>query len=161
MNRNTRTISKLAGIIAATVICGLLAYYVSSLTVGHQLATLSNNMNFSRWQSKFLSLTLAAGGLTGACSLIWFVLTRKIFKITSPFDAGRRTIWAALAAVSLVGSILILRFYSVSLGIQINIVIYALFIIFFTVLGYWVVSIFTTPKSFKYTPLGAQLFIHG
>lgn len=157
MNRNTRTISKLAGIIFATLICSLLAYYVSSFAVGHNLATLSNNMSYSRWQEKFFTLTVAAGSLTGVCSLFWFILARFVFKISSALGTGRRTIWAVLAAVSLIGNIIIPRFYSVSLGIMINAVVIALFVLFLTVLGYWIVSIFTTPKPFKYTPLGAQL----
>ena len=159
VNRNTRTIVKVAGIILVTVICSVAAYYVSSMAVGHQLATASNNMNYSRWQSKFFNLTAAVGGLTGFCSLLWFIMSRFVFKIDSAFSAGRRTFWAILAALSLVGSILIPRFYSVSLGIRVDGVVMALFVFFFTVLGYWLLSIFTTPKSFKYTPVGAQLFI--
>ena len=158
MNRNTRTISKLAGIIFATAICSLLAYYLSSIIAGHSLATLSNNMSYTRWQEKFFSLTIAAGGLTGVCSLLWFILARWLFKINNPLGVGRRTIWALLAAVSLAGSIAIPKFYSAMLGIQINIVIIVLFVIFFTVISYWLMSIFITPKPFKYTPVGAQLF---
>ena len=159
MNRNTRTIAKLAGIIFAAFICALAAYYVSSLTVGHQLATLSNNMTYSRWQGKFFSLVAAAGGLTVACSLLWFILSRWAFTVTAASGVGRRTIWALLAAVSFAGNILIPRYYSVFLGIRINAVVIALFVVLFTVVGYWLVSIFTTPKPYKYTPLGAQIFI--
>lgn len=158
MNRNTRTIAKVAGIIVATLICSLLAYYISSTVAGHQLATLSNKMSYNNWQDKFFKLTVVAGGLTGICSLIWFSLTRFVFKINSAFGTGRRTIWAVLAAASLLSSILVPRFYSVSLGITINITVIALFVLFFTVAGYWLVSIFVTPKPFKYTPPGAQLF---
>lgn len=157
MNRNTRTIAKIGGIIVCTVILSALAYYISSVVSGHQLATLSNNMTYSRWQDKFFSLTILTGGLTGICSLIWFILARFVFKINSAFNTGRRTVWALLAAVSLSGNILIPRFYAASQGIQINIVIIVLFVLFFTVAGYWLVSIFVTPKPFKYTPLGAQL----
>lgn len=161
MNRNTRTAAKIAGIIVVTVICSLLAYYVSSAVTGHQLANATNNMNYSRWQEKFFSLTIAVGGLTGVCSFIWFALARWAFKINTAMGTGRRTIWGILAAVSLVGSIVIPRFYSVSLGIKINEIVIALFVLFFTIIGYWLLSIFTTPKSFKYTPVGAQLFIKG
>lgn len=158
MNRNTRTIAKIAGIVIATLICSLLAYYISSAVTGPQLATLSNKMSYNSWQDKFFKVTIVTGGLTGICSLIWFILARFAFKINSAFSTGRRTIWALLAAVSFFGSILIPRFYSASQGIQINIVIIALFVLFFTVVGYWLVGIFVTPKPFKYTPLGAQLF---
>ena len=158
MNRKTLTIAKLAIIVFATLICGLLVYYISSFAVGSQLATQSNNMMLSRWQDRFLRLTMAAGGLSGVCSLICFILTRWVFKINTPFDTGKRTIWALLAAVSLFGSILIPRFYSVALGIKVNVVVIAVFVFFFTVLGYWLVSIFTTSRAFKYTPVGARLF---
>ena len=159
MNRSTRTAAKIAGIIVATVICSALAYFVSSAVTGHSLANATNNMEYSRWQDKFLSLTMAVGGLTGVCSLLWFILARWAFKINTAMGTGRRTVWAILAAVSFVGSIIVPRFYSVSLGIKINVIVIALFVLFFTVLGYWLLSIFTTPKSFKYTPVGAQLFI--
>ena len=158
MNRNTRIIAKIAGIIVATLICSLLAYYISSAVTGHSLATLSDKMSYVIWQERFFKVTIVTGVLTGICSLIWFILARFAFKINSVFSTGRRTIWALLAAVSFFGSILIPRFYSASQGIQINIVIIALFVLFFTVVGYWLVSIFVTPKPFKYTPLGAQLF---
>lgn len=158
MNRTTRTIAKFASIIIATLICSLLAYYISSAVTGHQLATLSNKMSYTSWQDKFFKLTIVTGGLTGLCSLSWFILARFAFKINSAFSTGRRTIWALLAAASLFGSILIPRLYSVSQGIQINVVIIALFVLLFTIVGYWLMSIFVTPKPFKYTPLGAQLF---
>ena len=92
MNRKTLTIAKLAIIVFATLICGLLVYYISSFAVGSQLATQSNNMVLSRWQDRFLRLTIAAGGLTGVCSLIWFILTRWVFKIRFALGIGRRTI---------------------------------------------------------------------
>lgn len=159
MNRNTRTAAKIAGIIVATVICSVLAYYISSAVTGHQLANASNNMDYTRWLDKFLSVARMTGVLTGICSLIWFILARCTFKINTATGTGRRTIWAILAAVSLIVSIAVPQFYSAYLGIKINGIIIALFILFFTVIDYWLLSIFTTPKSFKYTPVGAQLFI--
>jgi len=160
VNRNTRTVARLVGIVVAVLICSVLAYFVSSLITGHQLATSSNNIAYTRWQEKFLSLTIATGVLTGICSLIWFTLSRWVFKIRVAEGIGRRTIWALLALVSLGGNILIPKFYSSALGIQINAVVIAFFITFFTVIGYWIVSIFITPEPFKYTPLGAQIFRH-
>ena len=157
MNRNVRTAVNIAIIIAGTIICGALAYFITSALVGHHLATASNNMNYTRWQEKFSTIVIFTGGLTGICSLIWFGLARGVFKIDSASGVGRRTIWAALAVISLIGSIAIPQIYSAVLSIKINIVVTIMFVIFFTLLGYWGLSIFTTPTAFKYTPLGAEL----
>lgn len=158
MDRNARTAAKIAAIIVATVIVTLLAYYICSALAGHQLATASNQMNYSQWQDKFFSLVIVTGAVTGICSLVWFILARWIFKINMAVGIGKRTIWAILAAVSLIACIIIPRTYSVTLGIKINGLIIALLVVFFTVVGYWILSIFTTPKAFKYTPVGALLF---
>lgn len=158
MDRNARTAAKIAAIIVVTIIVTLLAYYICSALSGHQLATASNQMNYSQWQSKFFSIAAVTGAVTGICSLVWFILARWVFKINMAFGTGKRTVWAILAVVSFIACIIIPRTYSVSLGIKIDGVITALFVVFFTVLGYWVLSIFTTPKSFKYTPVGALLF---
>ncbi len=159
MNRDLRTLAKLATIIAVTFSCVILTYFITSSITGHQLATASGNMAFSRWQEKFQSLTINAGILSFLCSLAWFVLTRWIFKINSSRGIGKRTVWAALAALDLIGCVAIPQFYSSTLGIKINFIVIAVFIIFFAGIGYWLLTIFTTPKIFKYTPLGARFFL--
>ncbi len=157
MDRNARTAAKIVAIIVVTAIVTLLSYYICSALAGHQLATASNQMNYSQWQDKFFSIVTATGIVTGICSLVWFILARWVFKINMAIGVGKRTIWAILAAVSLIACIIIPRTYSVTLGIKINGMIIALMIVFLMVLGYWVLSIFTTPKAFKYTPVGALL----
>lgn len=83
MNRNVRTIAKIAIIAAGVIICGALAYFISTAAFGHQLATASQNMAYTKWQEKFSTLVIFTGAVTGICSLAWFILSRWFFEITS------------------------------------------------------------------------------
>ena len=157
MNRNVRTIVKIAIIVAGTILCGALAYFISSAAFGHQLATASNNMAYTNWQEKFSRLVIFTGAVTGICSLAWFILSRWVFEITSSTGGGRRIIWAILAAISLAGSIAVPQIYAATAGIKVNVLVLAVFVIFFTGIAYWLLSIITTPAAFKYTPVGARM----
>lgn len=158
MNRTARTIIKIFLIAAVTVGCIALAYYLGSNIAGHKLATASDNMNYSRWLEKYFTLTRAAGLANGLCALLWFIAARFILEVDEAAGAGKRIFWAALLMASLAVSLGIAHFYAPILGIKINGIIFGLFAVIFTGVGYWLLTIFTTPLAFKYTPLGAQFF---
>ncbi len=158
MNRKTRTAVKIFLIAAATILCTAAAYYLGSNLTGHSLATASDNMNYSRWLEKYFVLTRTTGLFNGFCALSWFLAARFFLEIDEATGAGKRIIWAALLALSAAISIGIPHFYAPILGIKLNGIIFGLFFAIFSVIGYWILTIFTTPLAFKYTPLGAQLF---
>jgi len=158
MNRTTRTVIKIFLIAVVTIACMAAAYYLCSLVTGHALATASDNMNYSRWQEKFFTLTRTTALINGLCALIWFIATRFLFKVDEAVGAGKRIFWAALLMASLAISLGVPHFYAPMLGIKLNGIIFGLFAAIFTGLGYWLLTIFTTPLAFKYTPLGASLF---
>ena len=158
MNRTTRTIVKLILIAAATVLCMAAAYYLGSNVTGHALASASDNMNYSRWLEKYFALTRATGLLNGLCALSWFLSARFLLKVDEIAGAGKRLIWALICAASLAITLGVPHFYAPMLGIKLNGLIFALFAIIFTGAGYWLLTIFTSPLAFKYTPPGAQFF---
>lgn len=158
MNRRTRTVIKIFLIAAVTVACMAAAYYLCSLVTGHSLATASDNMNYSRWQEKFFALTRTTGLVNGLCALSWFIAARFLFKVDEASGIGKRIFWAALMMTSLAISLGLPHFYAPTLGIKLNGIIFGMFAAIFTGLGYWLLTIFTTPLAFKYTPLGASLF---
>lgn len=158
MTRKVRTIVKIFLIAAATVLCTAIAYYLGSNLTGHSLATASDNMNYSRWLEKYFVLTRATGLINGICALIWFISARFLFKVDEAAGAGKRIIWAAFLCLSVAISIGIPHFYAPILGIKLNGIIFGLFLAIFSGFGYWLLTIFTTPLAFKYTPLGARLF---
>lgn len=157
MNRAMRTVIKIFSIAAVTVGCIAVAYYSGSNAAGHALATASDNMNYSRWLEKYFVLTRATGGLNGICALGWFFAARFFFNVDDVTSAGKRIFWAALLFVSLAISVAVPHFYAPMLGIKLNGIIFGLFAAIFTGGGYWLLTIFTTPLAFKYTPLGAQI----
>lgn len=159
MTRTTRTIIKIFFIVAATVACIAAAYYLGSLITGHKLATASDNMNYSRWLEKYFALTRAAGLLNGLCALAWFIAARFMFKVDETDSAGKRLIWAGLLAASLAISLGVAHLYAPMLAIKLNGIIFALFAAIFTGAGYWLLTIFTTPLAFKYTPFGAYALL--
>ena len=157
MNRTARTVIKIVLIVAVTIICTAAAYYLGSNVTGHALATASENMNYSRWLEKYFVLTRATGLINGLCALGWFCAARFLFKIDEAAGAGKRIIWAAFLILSLAISAGIPHFYAPILGIKLNGIIFAVYAAIFSVIGYWILTIFATPLAFKYTPLGAQL----
>ena len=156
MNRMTRTVVKIFLIAAVTAACVAPAYYLGSNITGHVLATASDNMNYSRWLEKYFELTRATGLLNGLCALGWFLAARFFFEVDESASGGKRIFWASLLATSLAISLGVPHFYAPILGIKLNGIIFALFAMIFTGAGYWLLTIFTTPLAFKYTPLGAQ-----
>lgn len=158
MNRKTRTVIKIFLIAAVTVACVALAYYLGSNIAGHKLATASDNMDYSRWLEKYFSLTRATGLANGLCALSWFLAARFFFEVDEAVGAGKRIFWAALLTASLAISLGVAHFYAPILGIKLNGIIFGLFAAVFSGIGYWLLTIFTTPLAFKYTPLGSQFF---
>jgi hypothetical protein len=158
MNRMTRTVIKIFLIAATTIICAVAAYYLGSNVTGHALATASDNMNYSRWLEKYFVLTRMTGLANGLCALSWFLAARFFLEVDAAEGAGKRIFWAALLMASLAISLGVPHFYAPILGIKLNGIIFGLFAAIFSGIGYWLLTIFTTPLAFKYTPLGAQLF---
>lgn len=152
MNRTTRTVIKIFFIAAAAVGCIAAAYYSGSLIAGHALASASDNMNYSTWQEKFFTLTRATGLLNGLCAMIWFAAARFFFSVDEVPGAGKRIFWSAICAASLAISLGVPHFYAPTLAIKLNGIIFALFAAIFTGVGFWLLTIFTTPLAFKYTP---------
>ena len=157
--RKTRAMIKCLVIVAATFVCIAMAYFIISNAIGGRLATASNGITLSAWKAKYLNKVILTGVLSGLCSFIWFILTMLVFKVEYAVGMGKRTMWAILAFATVVISIAVPMIYSVYLGIQVNSIVIASFVFFFTIINYWLVTIFTTPVSFKYTPVGAQLFL--
>ena len=158
-NRKTATIIKFFAIIVATLICIAATYFLASNIFGGQLANASNGITLTAWKDKYLNVVLLTGALTGVCALVWFLLSSFVFKVQYATGGGQRTIWAVLALLAAIISVVVPMLYPARVGIQINAPVIAMFVIFFVVINYWLVTIFATPLSFKYTPVGAQLFL--
>ncbi len=159
MSRQTFSIIKFLAIIVTTFICIAATYFLVSNIFGGQLANASNGITLSAWKDKYLDVVILTGALTCVCSLAWFILSTFIFKVRYSTGGGQRTIWAALAFLAVVISVAVPMLYPARVGIQLNAPVIAIFVIFFALINYWLITIFATPVSFKYTPVGASIFL--
>lgn len=151
--------TRFAVIILVTFLCMELANFLAENYAGaHQLATDSGNMPYTRWQEKFQTLIFLVGGISGLCSLAWLGLTGWIFEADSYELARWRRFWIILAVVTLIANLAVPQIYSLSVGIKLNFAISGVFVLAFTVIGYWLLSIAVTPPAFKYVPPLAGLF---
>ena len=134
------------------------AYIACTYFYGVTLARASG-LSISIWTDKFIVLVGMSCALTTVCLLIWYILTKAVFKVESSADWNRRPIWSVLFVIVFFGILVITNIYAnVFLEIKINAFINVVFFFCFVVGGYWLTSIVITPSRFKSSPLGASLF---
>ena len=156
---NTRTLLELLGVFVGVLVFTLAAYLLSTEIKGPELANASK-LTLSAWEDKFIVVTKICAGLTLACSLLWYILARFVFSIEHAQGAGKRTVWTIFLLIAGVGNYAVTAYYSVAIGIKVSMFVSGIFIFCMAVGAYWLTGIFTTPSTFKYTPLGAQLLRH-
>lgn len=159
MNQTTRTLLELFGIFMGVLIFAAVAYFLSTEIKGPELANASK-LTLSSWEDKFIVVTKISAGLTLLCSLLWYILARFVFSIETAEGAGKRTVWFILFLIAAVGNYVVTAYYSAELGIKVSLFVSGIFVACLALGAYWLTSIFTTPSTFKYTPIGSQIFRH-
>lgn len=155
MTRTGLTAVQIAGTIVFMLVLSLIAYEVGAM-LGKSFLSADSGITHAQWKAHFLKLVCTTGGLTTFFSLLWYFMARFGLKIAYAFDAGKRTVWAVLGALSLVSSFALPYVYSstdhvLKMGMSVPL----LFVVLFSVIGYWGGSIVSTPAAYKYTPIGA------
>jgi hypothetical protein len=153
MNRMSKTALQIGGIIAVIAICSLVMYFIGSSmaqSLGTELSRAGRNA--SNWKNDYSTLILALGAVSLLVTLGWYILARFIFKVTSPQDTGKRTIWAALWLGGIALTIAITALNSLPK----NFIIHIMHVLFFNIIGYYLCTLLWSPAPFKYTPLGAK-----
>ena len=156
---NTRTLLEILGVFIGVVVFTLVAYLLSTELKGPELANASK-LTLSAWEDKFIVVTKICAGLTLACSLLWYILARFVFSIEHAEGSGKRTVWVVFLLIAAAGNYATTAYYSDTIGIKVSLLVSSIFVACMAVGAYWLTGIFTTPSTFKYTPLGAQLLRH-
>ncbi len=154
MSRTVKTVIGIIGIIVGTLILSVLAYYIGSF-LGKSLLT-AGGTSYTVWQDHFFKLVRNIGIISGIISLVWYLLARFVLKVEYAYNVGKRVIWCIIGFIELFICFVVpyvTAFFDNQL--KINIAIPLLFVFLYTILGYWLGSILSTPAPFKYTPLGA------
>ena len=159
MNRSTLTAVQIAAILAVTALMCVIIYYAGSGISGPSLANASGNMPYPTWRANYFKIVYTTGIISGLMLLLWHIISRFSLKISRAKYVGKRSLWSMFGALSLLTCIAAPKLLANLYKIQINAVITTLFIVCLFIIGYWVCSIFTTPRAYKYTPVGASLIL--
>ena len=153
MNRGMKTGVQIAGIVFIVLICAAIMHFALAPMLGKGYIT-GTQSNIKEWLVGYKSILYGVAGFALLSSILWYVLARFVFKITAARGVGKRTVWAMLFVLNIVGVVLITMFIG---KIPRGIGLYLAHIVLFSVIGYYVSTLFLTPAPYKYTPLGAGI----
>lgn len=158
MNRNTKTIMAVLAIIVAMLVLSVIAYYVGTVLAHSFISTGGTKLH--EWQHKYYFTVVRNMGIaSGLFSLAWLLFSRFLLKVNDAVGAGKRTVWMIFLLLDAVACFIVPYVYhSMYSAFTMSISISILFLFLYPCVGYWFVSIFTTPDAFKYTPIGASVF---
>lgn len=161
MNRTTKTIVSILGIVVAMAVLSLITYYAGDVLSKSFIGT--TGIKHSEWTKLYHGLVVDMGIISGIVLLLWYLLARFVLRVDGVVGAitgaGKRAIWAVLFAAEVVICFVAPFVYSsMHHSFTVSIVLSLLFIVAYALVGYWLVGIFVTPDAYKYTPLGGMKF---
>lgn len=153
MNRTMTTVLQVLGIIVFAIACGAIMYFGLARPLG-QGYIVGTNIKIQDWLRVYTNLVYAVTVFSLLTSLFWYVLARASFKVTNAKSVGKRSVWVALLLVNIVGvSALTFLMGAIPKGIS----LYAVHLVLFSLVGYYLATLLCTPAAYKYTPLGATV----
>jgi hypothetical protein len=128
-------------------------FYLSSFFID-SFVTTPRNIVFDQWLQEYKDCLIFIGVSSVVWSLFWFVNSHIIYKVTSPNNTGLRFWWVCGFVLHLVTTFTIVYFAQTPAqeGQLAVIIIFFLF----TLLGYYVPTVFFTAPAYKYAPVGAS-----
>lgn len=157
MNRTTKTIVQALIAIAIMAVASGIVYFVGGQLAKSFIGT--EGVTHAAWMKQYAGLVQIAGIGNGILLLCWLVLARFVFKADDPLGAGKRTPWAVLLGLSALFSIIVeYAYHGAHHDLVTSPLIFVLFLLFYTLAGFWGGSLFVTPDAYKYTPLGGAKF---
>lgn len=160
MDRTKKTILEILGIIAVFCLLGVLAYF-AGLGISKTFLK-AGEVSHIVWAKHYMGLVRVLAIVTCVLMLAWYLLARFIFEVMEPFFVGKRTIWVIIGVVNLLACLAVPLLYVHSDTIlKLDMLLYVLFFLLFGIVGYYTCSLFATPASYKYTPIGAERLRRG
>lgn len=113
----------------------------------------------SDWKNYYFYLVQDTAILATLILLIWTALTHWGLRISSSKGVGKRWLWLLLGIIVAVLCVVVpLIFEKIYPLLIIDMSIPVLFLVCFTIVGYWGGSIIVTSNRYKYTPFWASIF---
>jgi len=147
-----KTAVQVFGIIVIILLCAAIMNFGLAKVLG-QGYIVGKNISIKQWINGYHAILYAVTGVALLLPLLWYIMARFIFKITSSKDVGKRTVWSVLWIIDIVAIIL----FTWGIGhIEKGISLYIVHVILFSFIGYYLTTLLFTPAPYKYTPLGAD-----
>lgn len=156
MSRSSNTGKQILIVAGILLLASILTYFLGELAAK---GFLGGKVTLSKWAEQYQKLVMILFVLQAIVYFGWYICAKFIWKVRECDDGNKRGRWYLFWGISGVISLIIP--YAVSLTnnvLKMSIIIPIICLIFYTVIGYWVASIFATPAAYKYEPLGAQKF---
>lgn len=153
MSRTMKTIVQALAAIALMALLSVIVYYLGGILAKPLLT--AESVGHTDWMKDYFGLVRMMGIGSALLLLLWFVLARFVLRASDPLGAGKRTVWAVLLFLSAVFSIVAPYVYhAIHHRPETSIMFVVLFLVFYTLVGFWGGSLFVTPDAYKYTPIG-------
>lgn len=156
MNRTTRTLIQLTGLVIVIVILSAIAYYAGSM-LGKSFISVQDGITFTEWQAHYQKLIFAMGIAAGVLLLAWYLLARFVLTVSDAYGGGKRMVWIVLWFVTAIACFAVPYAYAaIDHKLKLGSSIPLMFLVLYGILGYWGGSIALTPAPYKYTPFLAD-----
>jgi len=130
-----------------------LAVYAERILILRSVVPLSGT-RLGVWVADFMQAVAAGVWGSGGGALIWYIVTRWAIPVSNWRNAGRRFLWIGIGVLTVVVCT-VYGFYYVPYAEAGGPIAYSLFFVNSAVI-YYFTTVFASPPSYKYTPVGSQ-----
>ena len=141
------------GILFITALFVFLAIVVEPLILEAFPPQLRTNLTMTQWLESFELWALVCVGAAAAASFLWYGIGQNVFKANGGKSYGKRGLWGflfILPVCAVIFSIFLIEEAESSLWLA------YLFFIANGLIPYYLATLFCSPVSVKYTPIGAE-----
>lgn len=115
------------------------------------------NITLDEWRKSFRDWAMIGIGVALGAALVWYALAQWGFSLNRWVNAGKRGVWALLLVLPLGAFV---AAYLLTPPVQEGDILATIFYLVNNVAVYYLATVWFSPSSFKYTPLGATALRH-
>lgn len=148
-----KSIGYIFGIFSVAVLFLFVAYILEPMLLDTYQPNLPGDLTMEQWLSSFQDWALICVGAAVIASFIWYGFAGKVIKTNYEKPSGKRGLWGFLFLLPAVA--IVLSIFLVEETESIPWLVYLCFVVN-GFLPYYLATVFFSPLSVKYTPIGAM-----
>lgn len=156
MNKNMILARDILIILVVFIVLTVVAYGTGNVFAKSFLNG-SRGVTHSAWLRYYAEMLKILGPINCLSFCTWYALAGFVLKIEKVDYISRRYVWGMVGSIGTVLCMATPYIYSLINNRFVMDIRLALLLSLLYGIGYWVLSVFITPASYKYTPLGAEM----